>query len=315
MMQSIKIGTRGSALALWQANHISALLRAAHPDLHVELEIIKTSGDKIQDVPLAKIGGKGLFVKEIEEALLEKRVDLAVHSLKDVPAELPGPLELICILPREDASDALIVRDGLPRDLAALPQNAHIGTSSLRRQMQLKALRPDVQISPLRGNVDTRLRKLAQGEYDAIILAAAGLIRLGWSDKISQKISPEQMLPAVGQGVLGLEGRVDDERTKALVAPLYHHETALVAFAERALNAGLNGGCQVPIASHAILRDGEIWLRALVGSPDGAEVIREELRGAASTIKDAEALGASLSQTLLSRGAAQLISLSVASSQ
>ena len=308
-MKTLKIGTRGSALALWQANHVSALLREAHPGLEVTLEIIKTSGDKIQDVPLAKIGGKGLFVKEIEEALLEKRVDLAVHSLKDVPAQLPPELILIAILPRVDPSDALIVRDGLAKDVMALPQGARIGTSSLRRQLQLKALRPDFQMFPLRGNVDTRLRKVAEGEYDAIVLAAAGLLRLGWGDRISQTISAEHMLPAVGQGVLGLEGRVGDAQVQELVAPLHHHETALVASAERGVNAGLSGGCQVPIASHAQLVDNKLWLRALVGSPDGAEVLREELWAFTGTVSDAESVGYQLARRLLAKGADRLIQL------
>jgi hydroxymethylbilane synthase len=299
-MRSVKIGTRGSALALWQANHVSALLREAHPGLEVTLEIIKTSGDKIQDVPLAKIGGKGLFVKEIEEALLEKRVDLAVHSLKDVPAQLLPELTLIAILPRVDPSDALIVRDGLAKDVMALPQGAKIGTSSLRRQLQLKALR---------GNVDTRLRKVAEGEYDAIVLAAAGLLRLGWGARISQTISAEHMLPAVGQGVLGLEGRVGDTQVQDLVAPLHHHETALVASAERGVNAGLSGGCQVPIASHAQRIDNKLWLRALVGSPDGAEVLREELWAFIGTVADAEAVGHQLARRLLAKGADRLIQL------
>jgi hydroxymethylbilane synthase len=308
-MQTVKIGTRGSALALWQANHVSELLRKAHPGLEVSLEIIKTSGDKIQDVPLAKIGGKGLFVKEIEEALLERRVDLAVHSLKDVPAHLPPELALIAILPRVDPRDALIVSEGVAKDLMSLPQGAKIGTSSLRRQLQLKALRPDFQVFPLRGNVDTRLRKVAEGEYHAIVLAAAGLIRLGWGDRISQTISAEQMLPAVGQGVLGLEGRVDDEQVQRLVAPLHHHETALVASAERGLNAGLSGGCQVPIASYAQLIDDKLWLRALVGSPDGAEVLREEILAFMGSASDAEAVGQQLAQRLLAKGADRLIQL------
>lgn len=311
-MDTLRIGTRGSALALWQAHHVSALLKTAHPGLDIHLEIIKTSGDKIQDVPLAKIGGKGLFVKEIEEALLENRVDLAVHSLKDVPAHLPEELSLIAILHREDPSDALVVREDLPKNLMDLPQNARVGTSSLRRQLQLKAARPDLVIEPLRGNVDTRLRKLAAGDFDAIVLAAAGLIRLGFAEKISQKISIEQMLPAVGQGILGLEGRKDDEKTKALVSVLHHVDTAKQAAAERALNAGLNGGCQVPIAAYATFygkNNGTLRLRALVGSPDGSEVLRDTIEGPASNEKEAELWGRALAERLKAKGADRLLAM------
>lgn len=309
----LRIGTRGSALALWQANHVADQLRSAHPGLEVELTIIKTTGDKIQDVPLAKVGGKGLFVKEIEEALLEERVDLAVHSLKDVPAELPAPLGLVAILPREDPADALIVRPGLAPGLSELPEGAHVGTSSLRRQLQLRAQRPDVRVSPLRGNVDTRLRKVEGGEYDAIILAAAGLLRLGWGAKISQLISSEVMLPAVGQGLLGLEARRADEVTRGLVAVLHDAGAARVAAAERAVNEQLAGGCQVPIAAHATPRgDGRLWLRALVGAPDGSEILRDEVEFAASTEDEAADHGRALAARLRASGADRLIAAALA---
>jgi hydroxymethylbilane synthase len=306
----LRIGTRGSALALWQANHVADRLRQANPGLEVSLTVIKTTGDKIQDLPLAQVGGKGLFVKEIEEALLDNRVDLAVHSLKDVPAELPAPLGLIAILPREDPSDALLVRPGLTASLSGLPHGAHVGTSSLRRQLQLRALRPDVRVSPLRGNVDTRLRKLDEGGYDAIILAAAGLIRLGFGDRISQKLNADEMLPAVGQGLLGLEARRDDEQTRARVSPLHDPRAACMAAAERAVNESLAGGCQVPIAAFARYvspNSNELHLRALVGSPDGSEIIRAEQSFAAHDEAESARQGHELAARLKSQGADRLI--------
>lgn len=304
------IGTRGSALALWQANHVRDLLEKAHPGLEVTLEVIKTTGDKITDVPLAKVGGKGLFVKEIEEALLTEKVDLAVHSLKDVPAELPERLALCAILPREDPSDALVVRSGLGPRLSDLPRGARLGTSSLRRQLQLRALRPDLVITPLRGNVDTRLRKLDEGEYDAIVLASAGLKRLGLGERISQSFSPEELLPAIGQGILGLEARKDDERVRGLIAPLHDPKSARVAAAERGVNAALAGGCQVPIAAHATLsgkQQGHVQIHALVGSPDGSVILREEIKGPAASEAEAELWGRALAERLRARGADEII--------
>lgn len=301
-MRAIRIGTRGSALARWQAEHVAARLREASPGLEVELRIIKTTGDRILDVPLAKVGGKGLFVKEIEEALTRREVDLAVHSMKDVPTALVAGLGIAAIPEREDARDALCTTSNL--GLAALAAGARVGTSSLRRRCQLLHLRPDLAIHDLRGNVDTRLRKLDAGDYDAIVLAAAGLRRLGHAARASELLPPETMLPAVSQGALGLETRLDDDELNALCAKLHHEPTAIQVRAERALLARLGGGCQVPVAAHARLDGDSLRLDALCGHPSGAPLFRDLLIGAPA---DPEALGAELAGRLLARGADRVL--------
>ncbi len=295
---TLRIATRKSPLALWQAEHVAARLRAAHPGLAVELVGMSTQGDRILDSPLAKVGGKGLFVKELEVALLDGRADIAVHSMKDVPVEFPDGLHLPVILEREDPRDAF-VSNAYAR-FEDLPQGARVGTSSLRRQCQLAARRPDLVIDSLRGNVNSRLAKLDAGEYDAIILAAAGLKRLGFADRIRCELEPETSLPAIGQGAIGIECRRDDARTGALIAVLDDPDTHLRLRAERALNTRLKGGCQVPIAGHAILDGDQLWLRGLVGEPDGSRMLRAERRGPAS---EAEALGVQLAEDLLALGA------------
>ncbi|MCC6996242.1 MAG: hydroxymethylbilane synthase [Deltaproteobacteria bacterium] len=308
----LTIGTRGSALALWQANHVADLLRAREPGLTVELTIIKTKGDKIQDVALAKVGGKGLFVKEIEDALLGREVDLAVHSMKDVPAELPAGLVIAATSLRADARDALCVRAGVAPSLAGLPEGAHVGTSSLRRLCQLRAARPDLRISPLRGNVDTRLRKLEEGSYDAIVLAAAGLDRLGLAGRIAVRLPHDVMLPAIAQGALGLETRADDAATIARIrAALHHDDTAAAVLAERTLLGRLDGGCQTPIAAHATVSAGQLALSALIGAPDGSAMVRGQGSGPAS---DAAAIGARVADELLARGGQKLLAAARAAS-
>lgn len=298
MSREIRIATRKSALALWQAEYVKARLEQAHPGLKVSLVPMVSRGDKLLDAPLAKIGGKGLFVKELETALLENEADIAVHSMKDVPMDFPEGLGLFCICEREDPRDAFV--SNTYESLDALPAGSVVGTSSLRRQAQLLARRPDLKIQFLRGNVNTRLAKLDAGEYDAIILAAAGLIRLGFEDRIRSSISAEDSLPAGGQGAVGIECRSTDVDVHALLAPLHHRETALRVTAERALNKHLNGGCQVPIACYALLEDDQLWLRGLVGQPDGGLLLRAEARAASS---DAEALGVRVAEALLAQGA------------
>ena len=295
---TLRIATRKSPLALWQAEHVAAKLRALHPELAIELVGMSTQGDKILDTPLAKIGGKGLFVKELEQGMLEGRADIAVHSMKDVPVELPEGLHLAVIMDREDPRDAFVSHS--IAHIEELPEGARVGTSSLRRQCQLSARRPDLEILPLRGNVNTRLSKLDNGDYDALILASAGLLRLGFQERVRHFIAPELSLPAIGQGAIGIECRSDDARVNALIAPLHHADTAARVGAERAMNARLHGGCQVPIGGYALLEDGELWLRGLVGRVDGSEMIRGEVRGPAAT---AEALGVALADDLLGRGA------------
>jgi hydroxymethylbilane synthase len=294
---SLVIGTRGSRLAIWQAEWIQARLHEIDPTLAVTLQRIKTSGDKIVDVSLAKIGGKGLFVKEIEEALLRGDVDLAVHSMKDVPTVLPDPLEIICIPAREDVRDALISREGLRLD--QLPRGARIGTSSLRRQSQLLHYRSDLQIEMLRGNVETRLRKLKHGGFDAIVLAAAGLRRMGWDGEVTEYLSLDVSLPAVGQGALAIEGRRDDQFVRALLSKLDDPMTHTAVAAERALLDRLQGGCQVPIAAHATIEQNRLSLTGLVSSTDGKTLIRDAVAGAVS---DARALGIRLAEQLLAAG-------------
>jgi hydroxymethylbilane synthase len=302
MPREIRIATRKSALALWQAEHVKARLEQAHPGLKVSLVPMVSRGDKLLDAPLAKIGGKGLFVKELETALLENQADIAVHSMKDVPMDFPEGLGLYCICEREDPRDAFV--SNTYASLDALPAGSVVGTSSLRRQAQLLARRPDLKIQFLRGNVNTRLAKLDAGDYDAIILAAAGLIRLGFEDRIRASISPEDSLPAGGQGAVGIECRSVDSEIHALLAPLHHRDTALRVTAERALNKHLNGGCQVPIACYALLEGDQLWLRGLVGQPDGTQLLRAEQR--ASTA-DAEQLGVQVAEALLAQGAATIL--------
>ncbi|MGL5763988.1 MAG: hydroxymethylbilane synthase [Plesiomonas shigelloides] len=301
--QLIRIATRQSPLALWQAEHVRQLLCAQHPDLEVTLVPMVTKGDVILDTPLAKVGGKGLFVKELELALLEQRADIAVHSMKDVPVEFPDGLGLVCICERDDPHDALVSNHY--DSLDALPQGAIVGTSSLRRQCQLRAARPDLHIKDLRGNVGTRLSKLDHGEYDAIILAAAGLRRLGLEARIRARLSVQQSLPAVGQGAIGIECRLDDARVRALLAPLNHADTADRVVAERAMNNRLQGGCQVPIGSYAELTGDQLYLRALVGAPDGSRLLQAEIRGPRT---EAEQLGSALAEQLLDAGAGSILS-------
>ncbi len=301
----VRIATRQSLLALWQAEYVQDGLQSTHPGLAVELVKMKTQGDKILDTPLAKIGGKGLFVKELEQGMLEGRADLAVHSMKDVPVEFPEGLGLSVICEREDPRDAFVSNQF--ESIDALPQGARVGTSSLRRRCQILNLRPDLQVSDLRGNVQTRLGKLDAGEFDAIILASAGLIRLKLEDRIRMFIPPEVMLPAVGQGAVGIECRDNDTYIQGLIATLHHPDTADRVRAERAMNAKLEGGCQVPIGAYAELRGDQldrIYLRGLVGSPDGQEMIRGEIEGPRS---DAEVLGTKLGEDLLARGADRIL--------
>lgn len=300
--ETLRIATRQSKLALWQAEHVRHLLEQAHPGLAVELVPMTTKGDRILDAPLAKVGGKGLFVKELEQSMLAGESDLAVHSMKDVPAELPEGLHLAALLPREDTRDAFCSNRFASLD--ALPQGARVGTSSLRRQCQIRARRPDLELLDLRGNVDTRLAKLDAGDYDAIILAAAGLRRLGLEGRITAYIEPELSLPAVGQGAIGIECRRDDPRVNRLIAVLDDPATALRVRAERAMNGRLLGGCQVPIAGHATLAGETLTLRGLVGRTDGSAVVRGEVSG---PVAEAEALGLALADDLLGRGAAEIL--------
>ena len=299
---TLVLGTRGSKLALQQSEWFQSRIHEVAPDVRVTLRKIQTSGDKILDVPLAKIGGKGLFVKEIEEALLSGEIDLAVHSMKDVPAELPEGLEILCVPPREDARDALISRDG--RGFKDLPQGAKIGTASLRRQAQLLNARPDLRIEMLRGNLDTRLRKLKEGQFDAIVLAAAGLHRLFWSQEITEYLDPVVSLPAIGQGALGIEGRSDDLFVRSVLARLNDPTTRTAVTAERAFLQRLEGGCQVPIAAYATLADEQVMLDGLVAGLDGKTIIRDHVQG---TIGDAHALGVQLAERLLARGGDKIL--------
>lgn len=303
MNKNLVIATRGSRLALWQAAHVKHLLEELEPALAISLNVIKTRGDVILDVPLAKVGGKGLFVKEIEEALLDGRADLAVHSIKDVPMELPEGLLLGCVPPRESATDCML--SCKYPDLEALPKGAHIGTSSLRRQAQLLALRPDLRISSLRGNVDTRLRKLEEGEFDAIILATAGLQRLGLKAPFMLPLDPDRIMPAAGQGALGIECREDNYDLLVLLASLEDRNTRVCVDAERAFLAGLNGGCQVPIAGHAHFVDEEnLILDGLIAEVDGSLVLRGSRNGNAI---DAREIGEALAKELLDGGGRRIL--------
>ncbi|MEL7560415.1 hydroxymethylbilane synthase [Stutzerimonas chloritidismutans] len=302
MSREIRIATRKSALALWQAEYVKARLEAAHPHITVSLVPMVSRGDKLLDAPLAKIGGKGLFVKELETALMENEADIAVHSMKDVPMEFPEGLGLYCICEREDPRDAFV--SNYYENFDALPPGAVVGTSSLRRQAQLLARRPDLKIQFLRGNVNTRLAKLDAGEYDAIILAAAGLIRLGFGERIRASISVEDSLPAGGQGAVGIECRTGDTELHELLQCMNDPHTALRVTAERALNRHLNGGCQVPIACYAVLEGNQLWLRGLVGQPDGALLLRAEGRAPSA---EAEALGVRIAEELLQQGAGKIL--------
>lgn len=300
----IRIGSRGSALALWQAEHIRAALMQAHPNTQIEIEIIHTTGDKITDVPLSKIGDKGLFTKELDRALLDQRVDLAVHSLKDVPTKLEDGLTLAAVCEREDPSDALVVAPGQPRRLEELPAGARVGTSSLRRRAQLLALRPDIDVQDLRGNVDTRLRAVHEGNYDAAILAFSGMKRLGRAGEAAQLLSPETWLPAVGQGALGIVCRASDERTRSRLQQLDHAATRAATNAERGLLRELEGGCQIPIGALATVTGSRLHLRALVASMDGKRIVSGERTGSTA---DASAIGAELAQELIARGAREIL--------
>lgn len=301
-MNILRIGTRKSPLALWQAEHVRARLEGLHPGLRVELVTMTTEGDKLLDAPLAKVGGKGLFTKELEQALLDGRADVAVHSLKDVTVHLPAGLHIPVIGEREDPRDAFV--SNRFDTLAALPAGARVGTSSLRRQCQLRARYPQLEIVNLRGNVNSRLAKLDAGEFDAIILACAGLKRLGFEQRIRAELAPEVLLPAVGQGAICIECRTDDPEVNHLIAPLHHAPTATRVAAERALNARLEGGCQVPIAAYAELDVDLLHLRALVGEPDGSRVIHGDIQGEAVR---AAALGADLAEQLLACGAGAIL--------
>jgi hydroxymethylbilane synthase len=306
MREHFIIGSRGSKLALWQSEWVRSRLMESRPDVEIRIEIIKTSGDMMLNVPLATIGGKGVFTKELEEALLAEEIDLAVHSLKDLPTTLPHNLSIEAITEREDARDALVLREGVAgtNSLGDLPPGAIVGTSSLRRQAQLKHLRPDVVIKDLRGNVDTRLRKLDEGGYDAIILASAGLRRLGFERRINAAIGHEEMLPAVGQGALGIETRAEDARTAALVSLLDHAPTRAACTAERALLHALGGGCQVPIAAHASVSGDSLRLEALVAALSGEQVIRDVLEDESA---HAARAGETLAARLRARGAETLL--------
>lgn len=298
----LRIATRKSPLAIWQAEHVAARLQALHPDIEIELVRMSTSGDKLLDSPLSQIGGKGLFVKELEQGLLSGAADIAVHSMKDVPVDLPPGLHLPVILQREDPRDAFVSTQYATLD--ELPHGARLGTASLRRQCQLRARRPDLDIVMLRGNVNSRLAKLDSGEYAAILLAAAGLIRLGMGARITRLLEPEESLPAIGQGAIGIECRIGDSRIQNLIAALDHPPTHICVSAERALNTRLHGGCQVPIAGFAELSHGVILLRGLVGSLDGQRFVRGDISGKP---EDAEELGTVLAEDLLARGAGAIL--------
>ena len=302
MPKEVVIGTRGSSLALTQAGWVKAEIEKHAPDLTISLKAIKTSGDNISDVPLATVGGKGLFVKEIEEALLHGEVDLAVHSMKDVPNHIPPDLQFQAVTRREDARDVLISRNGV--SLASLPHGSRLGTGSLRRTAQILQFRPDLIVLPLRGNLDTRLRKLKSGQMDAIVVAAAGIRRLGWEKEITEYIDPEVLLPAVGQGALGIECRREDARIHALIRPLNDPNTEIAVIAERAVLQRLEGGCQVPLAAHAVLSGDRLRLRALVASLDGKRVLRGEESGWPDQARE---VGIRLAERLLDQGAGAIL--------
>ena len=304
MSRSLVIGSRGSKLALWQAEQARARLQSLDPEIDVRIEIIKTTGD-VKNDPLSVIGGKGVFTKELEDALLDGRIDIAVHSLKDLPTVLPDGLSIAAICEREDARDALVLRGGdRSGSLLHLPEGAVVGTSSQRRLAQLKSLRNDVMVQDLRGNVDTRIRKLDEGQYHAVILASAGLVRLGLEARISARIPITEMLPAVGQGAIAIETRDDNELALESASRLDHRETRIACLAERAFLRSLGGGCQFPIAAHAVIDQDLLKLDGLVAKPDGSEILRGSLSGPPN---DPEALGTSLANQLLARGANLLL--------
>jgi len=303
MKKPLRIATRKSALALWQANHVRDLLLDAHPGIEIELVKIVTQGDRILDRPLAEIGGKGLFLKELERAMLKGEADLAVHSMKDVPASMEEGLVLDAVLPRANPYDALVSRKG--QLLADIPPGSRIGTSSLRRKSQLLALRPDLEVADLRGNVDTRLRKLDEGQYDAVILACAGLERLGLGERITETLQPPDWLPASTQGIIGLQCREDDAHTRSLIEPLADSDTMVVASAERSVARVLEATCQVPLAVYAVLDSGTVRLRSMVSTPDGKESIRAS--GEEPSV-DAVALGERVAADLIKNGAGKIMS-------
>jgi hydroxymethylbilane synthase len=308
MSRPLVIGSRGSKLALWQAEHARRRLLELNPQIEVRIEIIKTTGDVKSD-PLSVIGGKGVFTKELEDALLDGRIDLAVHSLKDLPTVLPERLSISAICEREDARDALVLRSDFEvadASLAGLPLGGVVGTSSQRRLAQLKSLRGDVVVKDLRGNVDTRIRKLDEGHYDAVILASAGLIRLGLQDRISARISVDEMLPAVGQGAVAIETRSDNEFAIEATRKLDHHETRVACLAERSFLRGLGGGCQFPIAAHAVIDHASLRIDGLVAKPDGSQILRGSRSGPAD---DPETLGSQLAEHLLQQGANSILNV------
>ncbi len=300
----LRIASRGSELALWQTHAVGNALIDADPSAEIRIDVIKTVGDKILDVPLAKIGDKGLFTKELDEALLSGSADLAVHSLKDVPTRLPDGLVIAAITERADPRDVLILPPGRTGGLHTLPAGARVGTSSLRRRAQLQARRPDLEVIDLRGNLNTRLAKLDRGDYDAIILAAAGVLRLGWADRVAESLDPGEWLPAVGQGALAVVARADDHAVIQRLRPLHHEHTADAVIAERALLRSLEGGCQVPIGALGGLLDGRLVLHGLVAAPDGSKILRTSVEGAP---EDADALGRALAETLLLLGAGEIL--------
>jgi hydroxymethylbilane synthase len=301
-VKTLKIATRKSPLALWQAEHVKKCLLEAHSDLSVELVSMQTEGDRFLDAPLIAVGGKGLFIKELEQALLEERADIAVHSMKDVTIDLPGELELPVIMEREDTRDVLI--SNIYKKIEDLPANSVLGTSSLRRQSQVKALHSKIVLKDLRGNVGTRLGKLDAGEYDAIMLAAAGIIRLGLGERITQLIPPSVLLPAIGQGAIGIECRAGDNVVQELIAPLNHRDTSICVQAERAFSRRLFGGCQLPIAGQATIIGDEVELTGLIARVDGSEVIKSDQKG---SIADIDNIGIALAETLLQRGGDKIL--------
>lgn len=300
----IRIASRGSELALWQSRAVATSLRAADPSLQVDIEVIRTTGDRIQDVPLAKIGDKGLFTKELDNALLADQADLAVHSLKDIPTRLPDGLTLAAVTVREDPRDVVLLPPGGTGGLEALEAGARVGTSSLRRVAQLRKRRPDLALVDLRGNLNTRLAKLDRGEYDAIILAAAGVLRLGWRDRISAYLEPPGWLPAVGQGALGIVCRADRDDIRNALAPLNDPATAAATRAERALLRALEGGCQIPIGALGLVDEGQVFLAGMVADTDGSRILRVHQMG---NVKNASAVGRAAADELLAKGAGEIL--------
>ncbi|MFL5385612.1 MAG: hydroxymethylbilane synthase [Longimicrobiaceae bacterium] len=312
MTPPVRIASRGSELALWQARAVEDAIRRAAPDVGVEIRVIRTTGDHVQDVPLAKIGDKGLFTKELDAALLAGEADLAVHSLKDVPTRVPDGLEIVAVSHREDPRDVLILPPGQTGSLATLPPRARVGTSSLRRRAQLGALRPDLEVLDLRGNLNTRLAKLDRGDYDAIVLAAAGVLRLGWEDRIAERLDPSAWLPAVGQGALGVVARAGDGRIRALLADFHDPFTAACTAAERAFLAALEGGCQIPIGALATADDTGLTLHGLVADVEGETVLRDSAWLSAEdyrldSVDGARGVGRRLAARLLEMGAGEVL--------